>query len=159
MVETLLDKPAEWMAGDGPEADIAVYCECRLVRNLTDYPYPGACTDEEKAAIEERILAELDGLNLMATGRYCSLTELDPCEARFLAERHLIDPKLIGAQGARGVYIADDQSLSITINEGDHLTLRGLASGLQLQELWARLNLLDDTLAGVLDFAFDERRG
>lgn len=159
MAETLLDKSAKWLAGNGPEADIAVYCECRLVRNLIDYPYPGVCTDEEKAAIEERILSALDGLNLLATGRYCSLTELDQREARFLAERHLIGPELFGAQGARGVYIADDQSLSITINEGNHLTLRGLASGLHLQELWARLNLLDDTLAGVLDFAFDERRG
>ena len=159
MLEMLLDKSAQWLAGDGPEADIAVHCECHLVRNLIGYPYPGACTDEEKVAIEERILSALDGLNLLATGRYCPLTDLDRREARFLAERRLIGPELVEAQGARGVYIADDQSLSITINEDNHLTLRGLASGLQLPELWARVNLIDDTLAGVLDFAFDERRG
>ncbi len=159
MVETLLDKSAQWLTGNGPDADLVLCTECRLARNLADYPYPGQCTEEERAAIEERVVSAMDGLNLFATGQYCSLIDLDPREAHFLAERRLISSDFAKAQGPRGVYISDDQSMSISVNDECHLTVRGLASGVQLQEVWARINLIDDTLAGVLDFAFNERLG
>lgn len=159
MVETLMDKPAQWLAGDGPEADVAVYCQCRLVRNLADFPFCDHCTDDEKRMIEERLVGIFDSLNLLATGNYWSLKDLDSREARFLNERRLITPRLLEQEGARGVYIADDQSLSIVINDDNHITLLGLASGIQMQEVWARINLIDDTLAGALDFAFNDRLG
>ena len=159
MVKTLLDKFAQWLTGNGPDADLVLCTECRLARNLADYPYPGQCTEEERAAIEERVVSAMDGLNLFATGQYCSLIDLDPREAHFLAERRLISGDFAKAQGPRGVYISDDQSMSISVNDECHLTVRGLASGVQLQEVWARINLIDDMLAGVLDFAFNERLG
>lgn len=159
MVETLLDKPSQWLSGDGPDADLAVMCQCRLVRNLADYPFPAQCTDDEKHAIEERLVSVLDSLNLLATGTYWSLDSLDAREKRFLVERRLITSELLNGTGARGVYIADDQSLSISVNDENHVTVLALASGIQLQEVWVRVNLIDDTLAGVLDFAFNERLG
>ena len=109
--------------------------------------------------IEERILGVLDSLNLLAAGQYCSFSDLDPREQRFLVERRLIRPQLLQADGPRGVYIANDQSFSITLNDENHLTFAGLASGLQLQEIWSRMSLIDDTLAGALDYAFSERLG
>lgn len=159
MVETLLSKPAQWLSGDGPEADVAVGCRCRLVRNLADFPFRGRCTDDERRMIEDRLVGVFDTLNLLATGNYWSLSDLDSREARFLCERRLVTSRLLEDEGPRGVYIADDQSLSISINEENHITLVGLASGIRMQEVWARLNLIDDTLAGALDFAFDDRLG
>lgn len=159
MVETLLDKPAEWISGTGQDADIAVYSQCRLNRNLADYSYPAMLSDAEKRSVEERVISVLDSLNMSATGTYLSLTELSPREAQFLFERRLIGPSLLHGNGPRGAYIADDQSMSIAVNGDNHITITALASGLQLQEAWARINLVDDTLAGVLDYAFDERLG
>lgn len=101
----------------------------------------------------------LDSMNLLATGNYYSLGDLDVREKRFLIERRLVSPTLLDSQGPCGVYIADDQSLSITVNDENHLTITGLASGLQPQEVWSRINLVDDTLAGALDFAFSDRLG
>lgn len=159
MVETLLDREAEWISGSGTEADVAVYTCCELYRNLADFPFPGQCTDDEKSAIEDRIVGLLDTLNLTASGRYWSFQELDARERQFLAERKLTRFEFLKVEGARGVYIADDQSLSICINDENHLTIRGLASGMQIQEVWSRMSLLDDTLAGALDFAFSDRLG
>ena len=159
MLETLLEREAQWLSGDGPEADVAVYSFCQLFRNLADFAFPGQCTEDEKRMIEERILGVLDSLNLLATGQYCSFSDLDPREQRFLVERRLVRPQLLQAKGARGVYIADDQSFSISLNDENHLTFAGLASGLQLQEVWSRMSLIDDTLAGSLDYAFNERLG
>ena len=159
MVETLLEKQAEWLSGEGPDADVAIHCRCQLFRNLADYPFPSNCTDEEKRAIEERVLGVLDGLNLLATGRYWAFTDLGERERRFLAERRVVNFDLVEAEGARGVYIADDQSFSISVNDSNHITYCGLVSGLQVQEAWSRMSLVDDMLAGALDFAFSERLG
>lgn len=159
MVETLLDKPASWLAGDGPEASIAISCQCALIRNLSGYPLPSACTDDDRYMIEERVLQVLDSLNLLASGQYWSLPNLDPRESRFLVERQLIPMNFLDGTGPRGVYITDDQSLSIVVNGDDHLCIQALGSGVQLSEVWNRINLVDDTLGGLLDFAYTDKYG
>ena len=158
-VETLIGKPTEWLSGEGADADLAVMCQCRLVRNLSDYLFPEHCREDEKEAVQDRLAGLFDTLGLLATGSYWPLSELDALERRFLVERRLITPDLLEREGARGVYIADDQSLSIVVNDENHLTIYGLASGMQLQEVWARINLIDDSLAGALDYAFEDRLG
>ncbi len=159
VVDTLMDKLPAWVARRDPDAGVAILCHCTLARNLSDFPFPSRCTDDEKHAIENRVLGVLDRLNLLSAGRYYSLQELSSTEMRFLAERRLITYELLCAKGPRGVYIAEDQTLSIMVNAVDHLCVRVLESGLQLQEAWAHLNLMDDTLHGMLDFAFHERLG
>ncbi len=158
-VDTLQEKPAEWMSGAGPEADVVPFTRCRLARNLADFPYPSQCTIDEKRAIEERISGVIETMNLHATGGYFAFGDADLREKRFLVERGLAGPSLLASDGACGVYIADDQGLSISINEENHLTLTGIVTGLQLQEVWSRLNLIDDMLAGALDYAFSPRLG
>ena len=159
MLETLLEREAQWLSGDGPEADVAVYSLCQLFRNLADFPYPDQCTEDEKRMIEERVLGVLESLNLLASGQYCSFLDLDSREQRFLVERRLVRPEFLQAEGPRGVYISDDQSFTISVNDENHLTFAGIASGLQVQDIWSRMSLIDDTLAGALDYAFSERLG
>lgn len=159
MIETLLDRPAEWLSGEGTDADFVVACRCRLARNLADFPFPAHCAEGEKRSIEERIINVLESLDLMTTGVYLPLGDLDSHEACFLTERYLISPEFAEGEGPRGVYIADDQSFSIAVNDDNHLLLNALGSGLELQETWARVNLIDDTLSGALDYAFSERLG
>lgn len=159
MLETLLQQEADWLSGDGPDSEVALYSQCQLFRNLADYPFPGECTEDELRAIEVRVHGVLESLNFLSTGRYWSFDELDERERRFLVERRLVSADLLLGEGARGVYIADDQSFSISINDKNHLRMCGLASGLNLQDMWARISLVDDTLVGALDYAFSERLG
>jgi len=158
-VHTLFEAMPLWLAGDTPEGDAAVFSVCTLSRNLADMPFTARCSEAERAEVEERVLRALDSLNILAGGTYFSLPGLTPCEVRLLAERKLITRELAVAQGPRGVYVSEDQTCAVMVNGADHLTLRATVAGLQPQEAWSRLNLLDDTLAGVLDFAFDEDRG
>lgn len=159
MLNTLLDTKAEWLDGNGPELAYVPFSQCRISRNLADFPFPSQCADEEKQAIHERLTTLFDSLNLYSTGTYWSIDDLSPLEVRLLVERRLISPNLAESEGARGVYVSHDQCLSISINDENHLTIRGIASGLNPNDIWDRVNLLDDTLAGVLDFAFDDRLG
>lgn len=90
-----------------------------LTRNLADFPFEPYCTDDEKQAIEDRLLGVLDNLGFMESGQYISLSSLDERECRFLLERGLITERLVRNTGPRGVYVSKDQSLTVMVNEDD----------------------------------------
>ncbi len=159
MLKTLLDKPADWFARSGPEDDCVLHTEGTLVRNLADFPFPERCSDDEKAAVEERILAAFETSDSFSGGQFYPIAELNLQDSRLLMERHLMTPWLLEGQGARGVFVSDDQCMSVMVNERDHLRITVLAPGLQPQEVWKRLSEIDDVLATSLDFSFHEKRG
>lgn len=159
MIEPMLQANTAWLDATGPDSDIVLSTQCRLMRNLADFPFPKQCTPDERKSVEARILSAMTGLNFLSRGQYISLQNVDETEANILRERHLITSQLIHQIGARGVYIRDDQSHSISLNEVDHLSYISLASGQQLKEIWSSTSLADDTLAGILDFAFSPKRG
>ena len=159
MVETLLEDGAPWLAGNGPEAAIAVCSQCSLLRDLADFPFPSRCSDKEMRAIEERILNALEHLGLLNEGTYHSPANLGPPGMYLLAESRLVHADLLVRPGRRGVYVANDRSMAISVNGSDHLCMTAIASGLQLRKPWVRLAPLDDRLARILDFAFNEQLG
>lgn len=159
MVDGLLTAPVEWLDGNGPQSNVVISTHCRVVRNIADYPFTRQCTDDVRGTIEERVLHALDSLNMSSDGAYHSFSEVDETQARFLLERRLISPQLIESRGARGVHVQDGQLTSMCINGPDHMVLLGHASGDQLQDIWARLSLMDDSLSGLMDFTFDDELG
>ena len=159
LLDTLQEKVPLWLSDDAPESTGAIVSQCCIARNLSDFPFPERCTEEEKKAILDRVVTVLDNLNLFAGGRFYSFEELDDQSIHFLAERRLITYDLVKMSGARGVYVSADQCLSIMVNGADHVCLRVMLPGLQMQDAWSRLNLMDDTLSGVLDYAYNSRLG
>jgi protein arginine kinase len=182
MVDRLLDRKPAWLAGNGPEAPVVVASECSLLRNLSDFPFPARCSEEERRAVEDRLMGALGSSKLLSSGKYYALSgSLSASQSngkggvenrfaveRLLAERWLVAFYEVRSTGLRsgvrfeapeGVYVADDQSMSVMVNGADHLCVRVLASGMQVLDVWARLNLVDDTLANALGFAFDDRYG
>src|SRR6266704_6227694 len=63
------------------------------------------------------------------------------------------------AEGARGVAVGESETVSIMVNEEDHLRLQVLRSGLQLEEAWEQINKIDDALEAKLDYCFHPRFG
>lgn len=157
--ETLLEKSPAWSTESGPESAVVLLTQATVVRNLSDFHFVQRCTEEEKSAIEGRVVGALDNLSLLSSGNYFPFPELDYKEMRFLAERRLATLDLIAGRGPRGVYVSDEQSISIMVNAAEHVVMRVVLPGLQPQEAWSRLNVVDDTLNGMLDFAFDDRLG
>ncbi len=159
LLQTLLDKSVAWLAGRGPEDDVVVYCRGSLSRNLADFPFPRKCSDHERESIEERLLGAVNETGPFSREQYYPLMDLDPVQTVFLIERELMSGDLLEAKGSRGVLVAIDQSASIVINGSDHIRMQTVLPGLQPQELWSQLNMLDYMLADSLDFAFDDRLG
>jgi protein arginine kinase len=76
-----------------------------------------------------------------------------------LVEKHLISPMLAEESRHGAVLLNKDESVSIMINEEDHIRIQVLFPGLQMKQAWELANEIDDWLESHLNFAFDEKCG
>ncbi len=148
------------MNGRGPEGEIVLSSRIRLARNLAGFPFPHRMNDAQGQAmlakVEEAFHQVEPGWDL----HFRRLESLSPLERELLMEKHLVSPLLIqNPIRYEGAALDDRESISVMVNEEDHLRIQVLLPGLQLEEAWQAANRLDDTLEQTLDIAYDESRG
>jgi protein arginine kinase len=159
MLETLLETAPDWLDATGPDAAVVVNARGTLSRNLAEFPFPQRCNESDLQTVEQRVLEALQDAGVMDEGRYYPLADLTPQEVGVLAERQLFHHGGADGFAGRGVFVHRDQSLSVQVNDVDHIRIRALTSGMQLEQAWERLNAVDDQLEQGLDYAFDDRLG
>jgi protein arginine kinase len=131
----------------------------RLARNVKDAAFPGWAGDGEGLTLCRRLVPILSDLPPLKGGSVVTMEEAGPLDRQLLFERHLISTELMGKGEGSVLLAAPDESLSIMVNEEDHLRLQGLAPGSDLAALWARVDALDTALAGKVPLAFSPKLG
>ena len=155
----LANSPGEWLKGTGSQSDVVISSRIRLARNLVQFPFLSRATDEQKQRILEIIRDHLAGIPITSKLTFVDLTKTDPIDRSLLVERHLISRELADGDWPRGAAFADTETMSVMINEEDHLRTQVLRSGLELADTWHQIDQVDDTLEERLDFAFSAQLG
>lgn len=155
----LTNRAGEWLRGSGPRSDIVISSRIRLARNIGGQRFLTKMTRHQRQAIEHKVRDTILAAQLAPQTLYVDLESAPEVDRQLLVERHLISKQHAAAEGARGVAIAENETLSIMVNEEDHLRVQVLRSGLQLEEAWEQINKVDDKLEAKLDFAFHPRFG
>ena len=152
---------SRWLKGDGPEADIIVSSRVRLARNLAHYPFPILATDSQAKELREKVhqAMHVPGWEVYGKFHVVNMEQLTPLEKRVMVEKHLLSPALAEESRYGGIIYSDDESVSIMINEEDHLRIQCLLSGLQMRQALQRAMHIDDLLEQTLVYAFDEKWG
>ena len=109
----------EWLRGTGPECDIVISTRLRLARNLATFPFTSRATPAQKQEIESLLRDRLTSLQGGPALEYISLGNLANLEKQLLLERQIISRELAMGEGARGVAVSADESVSIMVNEED----------------------------------------
>jgi protein arginine kinase len=149
----------EWLGGKGPESDIVISSRIRLARNLAEFPFLSRANPKERGQIERQIRDQLVHASIAEDAVYVSLPPLSPVDRLFLVERHLISKDHAFGKGPRGVCMGARETISIMVNEEDHLRIQGLRSGFQLRATWEKVDELDFRLEKLLDYAFSPQFG
>src|SRR5579872_2028636 len=158
-IDSLTHTSGEWLRGTGPESDIVISSRIRLARNLAQFPFPNRADDDAKSQIEDMLRSKLDQLRIDTKLSYVDVARLESLDRQFLVERQLISREHAESQGSRGVGIADEENLSLMINEEDHLRMQVLRSGLALDDCWNAINKLDDAVEEHVTYAFNDQLG
>lgn len=90
---------------------------------------------------------------------YIDMAALTQAQAVSLAERHVISPDFTNQREGKGLFLSEDESISIMVNEEDHLRIQVLSSGLALHEALDIANRFDDLFDSRLTYAFDDKLG
>lgn len=159
-LDSLLPNLGEWLRGTGPDVDVVVSTRLRLARNLAQFPFTGRATHPQKSEIEGRVREVVAKGELSQKLEYVGVSGLAPLDRQFLVERQLISRELATVlEGPRGVAFDARESVSIMVNEEDHLRLQVMRSGLALDEAWAEIDKVDDVLEAKLTYAFHDQFG
>ncbi|WP_258881526.1 protein arginine kinase [Paenibacillus sp. sptzw28] len=152
---------SEWMKGTGPDSDIVISSRIRIARNLRSNPFPLLATNQQARDVMDKLTSVAASGKLDEIGRFetIELADLNELERRVLVEKHLISPNLANESRCGAVILSENESVSIMVNEEDHLRIQCLYPGFQIKEAWELASRIDDSFEEVTDYAFDERRG
>jgi protein arginine kinase len=149
-----------WFDGSGPEAEIIVSTRVRVARNLAGHSFPRRAPLRERSEIYRKISDALSGLKrpggAFTTVNFAQTSALDQ---QYFVEQRIASPDLQTAEGDRGVAYDAAPSVSVLINEDDHVRLQCLDSGCRPFDTWKMVDQLDEQLGRALDFAYDRRKG
>ena len=140
---------------------IIISTRVRLARNLKDYPFPCKLSIQGRNKVSELVRTAITQSNsaLQNDFDYIKLGELSPTQSVSLVEKRLVSPEFISDTTGRALLLSKDRSLSIMINEEDHIRLQVIKKGLALEDVYDTADKLDTLLDENLEFAFDEKLG
>jgi protein arginine kinase len=155
----LTTRIGEWLRGEGPMSEIVISSRIRLARNLCGYPFLSKASEATRRELQDLLRA---GVGAVARGEpwsYFDLESTDALDRLLLVERHLISRQLAESEGSRGVAVSDSETVSVMINEEDHLRMQAVRSGFRLEEIWQEIDRVDDLIEERFEYAFHPRYG
>ena len=155
----VMSTAGEWLRGEGPHHQIVISSRVRFARNLRNRAFPGWAKKAERTAILDLIRPRVEELPEMEDSFSELLQDLSALEKQVLVERHLISREHAAKGVGSAVVMNRRQTLSIMINEEDHLRMQSIRSGLQLKQAFKLVDKIDSALESKLEFAYDQRLG
>lgn len=164
-----------WLDYDTTDSSIVLSSRVRYARNLSGYPFPNRATMSELNQVFEMINLTITQkpsfTELLSETEPITIDKISRLQAEFLLERHLISPDFIQKSATRkdtkqihnlrtrGVFISQNETISLMINEEDHLRFQVIMPGLNFEHGFELLNQLDNHLESLLRFAYSPQYG
>ena len=150
---------AEASQRKGPNDKIVMSSRVRLARNVRGLAFPGWAKKPERVKALEQIQPAIESLPQMKKHYAASMDQLNTLDKQILMERHLISREHAAKNAGSGLVVNKDESLSVMINEEDHLRMQALRRGFQIKEAWEDIDKVDSQLESKLDYAFSPKLG
>lgn len=139
------------------DRDVVISTRVRYARNINGLPFPHKLNGQEEiySVLMKKVVECCDKL---FKGKFYKTGEAEKIFEQSLVEKHLISAELV-KKPYGGVFVTDDETVSIMINEEDHIREQCIMPGYDLENAYAKLARLDALLAQNLDIAFDKYFG
>ena len=158
-IKDLSDNTGEWLRGTGKESDIVISSRVRLARNIAGFPFLSRANLKQRREIESLLRKTIIERKIAQDVSYVNLNQATAIDKLFLVERHLISKEHAEGEGERGVAFGKSETVSLMINEEDHLRIQVIRSGFELKNTWDTIDEIDNLLGESLNFAFSSRFG
>lgn len=144
------------LTGEGPEKDVVVSSRIRLARNLKNFLFPNKADRKTRSEVIDFLKNNIEVFSSDAY-MFIKMDQLDTIEKELLYEKNFISAEHARKNSERAIVINDN--ISVMVNEEDHLRIQIISPGLNFNELWKKIDLLDDKIEKDVDYAFSEKLG
>lgn len=134
---------------------IVISSRVRLARNVDGIPFPHKLRSEHAVLIAKQVY---DALSKLGTFNLYRTASTDPLGLEVLKEKHLVSADLIRSENGAAI-INDGETISVMINEEDHIRAQSIVSGLDLERAYSEIDAVDDVIGSSIKYAFDDRLG
>jgi protein arginine kinase len=141
------------------KSGIVLYSKILLARNFSNLPFPNKLNYIKGRnngkniynALKDELIAE-----------ELTLYEIWNIKEEFgkqYLEKDLISDELLKNSDKGSFILNKEETLSIMINEKDHINLQYICEGLNLEDAFKKATSIDDKIEKKFDYAFDEKLG
>ena len=123
---------AKWYNDSGFQNDIVLSTRVRLARNIKGIPFPKKMSEEDSLGVIKAVEDSLCRMNMEFNKQ--DILSLSPLEREVLVEKRYISPNLAKAKKPSAAFISGDESISIMVNEEDHIRLQAIFAGFECQK-------------------------
>ncbi len=143
------------------DSKVVISTRVRLARNLKNFPFPCKLNLQGREKVVEKVKNAITNSNssIASDFSFIKMNELTQRQSVSLVERRLVSPEFVNDSEGGALLLSKDESLSIMINEEDHIRLQVITDGLSLEDAYDTADKLDTLLDENLEFAFDEKLG
>jgi protein arginine kinase len=145
--------PPIWLRDVGPDSDVVVSTRCRIARNLTGFPFPWRAGELESKQSAELILTAAERSGCFRDARPIAGSHVDSDESVQLVRWRYASRDWAAGGRNRWLVVAGDTTLSLLVNEEDHIRLQSITPGLQVESVLLRAEEADTAMGAALEFA------
>jgi len=146
----------KWYKDEKTDNDIVISSRIRLARNIKEYPFSINLSDADAVKMVDDVknaMLPKDDFIVM------DVNELSSVDKLALMEHHIISPEVLNSFAISSVLMKKDESMSIMINEEDHVRMQAIFPGEDLSGAWDAMCEIDDEIESKVDYAFDKDFG
>jgi len=159
MFEEMAKAPAGWLNGEGEEASVILSSRIRMARNITGIKFPTSADAGTRERVLEFFESAVKKSEFLRRGQFVKTEGIDRFDSSFLVERHLISPTMLDHLDGAGVYIGGTETVSIMVNEEDHLRIQAITSGFEMDRTMELAAQYDNEIGRLLEYDYDSDFG
>ncbi len=148
-----------WLGETGQFSDIVISSRIRLARNIKENIFPHRANKQELYNVLEKIKKIYSKSDFLKNFYFLELDSIDINDKLFLMEKYIISPMQVEKCEGRAVLFDNKCSVSIMVNEEDHIRLQIIKSGYSLRKAWQIINKIDNIFDKNIEYAFSKEYG
>ncbi len=149
------EQPA-WLQG---EDSVVVSSRVRLARNVKGCGFPDTLAEDELKRLWSTICNAVESSSCLESPVSVEMDTLSELSRKILFERHLISREQMQRGPGSGLIARRDESMSVMVNEEDHMRIQSFQPGADIMRAWNRIDAADSALGEHLDYAFSRQLG
>ena len=138
------------------ENSVVVTSRIRLARNIENMAFT---PNSDPKKCEDLIGRVNECVGMLGRFKVYKMGSLSEQDAAVMFGKHLISKELLKNKTSGAVLVNDDETISVMVNEEDHIRAQCILKGMNLETAYSRINEIDDEIESKLKIAYDPTFG